>query len=182
MTPASRSPFFAQAIVCWNWKCALMSATARSLVYLAAMARTGLQSGLPVVLVEMVYVTLTAGLYAGLQQRALGFRSRLLGNLTVVLAVPMLAQVLDWLAHRAAGAAAPGRATLAVCVFATISALFHLHVMRRGAFLTNRCGRSLVDDFRHMPRLIAGFLLAPVVLLSAVGARLARILDAEAAM
>ena len=98
MTPASRSPFFAQAIVCWNWKCALMSATARSLVYLAAMARTGLQSGLPVVLVEMVYVTLTAGLYAGLQQRALGFRSRLLGNLTVVLAVPMLAQILDWLA------------------------------------------------------------------------------------
>jgi hypothetical protein len=39
-----------------------------------------------------------------------------------------------------------------------------------------------MDDFRHMPRLIAGFLLAPVVLLSAVGARLARILDAEAAM
>ena len=182
MTPANRAPFFAQAIACWNWKCALMSATARSLVYLGAMARAGLRGGLPIVLVEMAYVTLTAGLYAGLQQRALGFRSRLLGNLTVVLAVPMLAQILDWFAHRAAGAAAPGRANLAVCVFAAISALFHLHVMRRGAFLTGHAGRSLVDDFRRMPRLIVGFLLSPVALLSAVGARLARILDAEAAM
>jgi hypothetical protein len=182
MTSANRAPILAQAIICWNWKCALMSATARSMVYLAAMARTGLRGGLPVVLVEMVYVTLTAGVYAGLQQRALGFRSRLLGNLTVVLAVPMLAQILDWLAHYAAGAAAPGKATFAVCVFATISALFHLHVMRRGAFLTGRAGRSLVDDFRRMPRLIAGFLLAPVVLLSVLGDRLARILDAEAAM
>ncbi len=181
MTPARRSPFFAQAIACWNWKCALMSATARSLVYLGAMARAGLRGGLPIVLVEMAYVTLTAGLYAGLQQRALGFRSRLLGNLTVVVGVPMLAQILDWLTHRAAGAAAPGRATLAVCVFATISALFHLHVMRRGAFLTGH-GRSLVDDFRRMPRLIAGFVLAPAVLLSAVGARLARAAESEAAL
>ncbi len=160
----------------------MLSATARSIVYLAAMARTGLKSGLPIVLVEIVYVTLTAGLYAGMQQRALGFRSRLFGNLTVVIGVPGLAQIMDWLIHRATGAAAPGKATLAVCVFATVSALFHLHVMRRGAFLTGHSGRSLLDDFRRMPRLMAGFVLAPAVLLATLGARLARILDAEAAI
>ncbi|MGD0858898.1 MAG: hypothetical protein ABR912_06235 [Terracidiphilus sp.] len=182
MTPASRSPFFAQAIACWNWKCALLSATARSLVYLAAMARTGLRGGLSIVLVEMIYVTFTAGLYAGLQQRALGFRSRLLGNLTVVLGVPVPAQILDWLTHRAAGAAAPGRATLMVCIFTIVSALFHLHVMRRGVFLTGRTGRSLLNDFCRMPRLIAGFVVAPAVLLSALGARLARGAESEAAL
>jgi len=159
-----------------------MSATARSLVYLAAMAHTGQRGGFSVVVVEMIYVTVTAGIYAGLQQKALGFRSRLLGNLTIVCGVPMLAQILDWLTHRAVGAAAPEKATLAVCVFAIASALFHLYVMRHGAFLTGHTSRSLLDDFRRMPRLIAGFVLAPAVFLSGLGFRLARGAESEAAL
>jgi hypothetical protein len=181
MNPAGRSLILARACACWNWKCALLSATARSLVYLAAMARTGLRGGLFVVLIEMAYVTLTAGLYAGVQQRALAFRSRLLGNLTIVFGVPWFALALDWLAHRAAGAAAPAPATLAVCIFATVSALFHLHAMRRGAFLTGRVGRSLLDDFRRVPRLVAGFAFSPVVAMAALSARLARLPRDEAA-
>ena len=172
MTSVSRRPLLRQTLACWNWKCALLSATARSGVYLAAMARAGLRGGLAIVLVEVAYVSVTAGFYAGLQQRALGFRSRLLGNAAVVLGVPLLAQLLDWLAHRAAGAAAPLRATLAVSVFAAVSALFHLDVMRRGAFLTGCQGRSLAEDFRRMPRLIAGFVLGPLGLLSRTNTRL----------
>jgi len=159
-----------------------MSATARSIVCLAAMAHTGLRGGLSIVLVEMAYVTLTSGLYAGMQQRALDFRSRTLGNLTVVFGVPGLAQVLDWLTHRMAGAPAPGRATLSVCAFATVSALFHLHVMRRGAFLTGHSGRSLLDDFRRIPRLTAGFVLAPLALLTALAARLGAGAESQAAL
>src|SRR5580658_9856650 len=67
MFPKTRSSLLVQAFTCWNWKCALLSATARSLVYLAAMARTGLHGGGAVVLVEIAYVTLTAGVYAGMQ-------------------------------------------------------------------------------------------------------------------
>ena len=163
MIPAGRSPFLAQVLSCWNWKCALMSATVRSLIYLSAMARNGLKESLAVVAVEIVYVTLTAGLYAGWQQQALGLRRRWLGNLIVVCGVPGLSQALDWLAHRAVGAPVPAHATLAVCLFATLSALFHLYVMRRGAFLTGHAGRSLTDDFRRMPRLVAGFAAAPVL-------------------
>lgn len=134
----------------------------RSMVYLAAMAHRGTRAGLSVVMVETVYVTLTAGFYAGLQQKALGLRSRLLGNLSVVLAVPMLAQLFDWLAHRATGAVAPGKANVVVCAFAALSALFHLYVMRRGVFLTGHGGRTLADDLRKMPRLIGTFVLLPV--------------------
>lgn len=156
-----RSPLLAQALSCWNWKCALLSATARSLVYLAAMARTGAQGRVIVVLVEIAYVTLTAGVYAGMQQKALALRSRWLGNLVVVLGVPGLAQLLDWAAHQVTGAATTSKATIAVSFFAALSALFHLHVMRNGAFLTGT-GRSLVDDFRRIPRLVAGFVVRPV--------------------
>lgn len=182
MTKENRSPFLAQASACWNWKCAILSATARSIVYLAAMARNGTRGGLSIVLVEIAYVTLTAGLYAGMQQRALSIRSRLLGNFAIALGVPCMAQILDWLAHRAAGAAVPGKATLAVSVFAIVSALFHLHVMRRGVFLTGRGGRSFADDFRRIPRLVVAFIAAPVVLLSAMAGRLVRGVVSEAAL
>jgi hypothetical protein len=93
----------------------------------------------------------------------------------------MLAQFFDWMAHRLAGAPVPPKATLAVCVFATISALFHLYVMRNGAFLTGCKGRTLGDDFRRMPRLIAAFALAPVTLLIALSTRSASA-ESEAAL
>jgi hypothetical protein len=170
-----------QPLSCWNWKCALLSATARSLVYLVAMTRTGLSGRFAVVLVEIAYVTLTAGVFAGMQQKALELRSRLLGNLIVVLGVPGFAQAMDWLAHRISGAAVPGKATLAVSVFAALSALFHLHVMRNGALLTGQ-GRSLWEDFRRMPRLVAGFVLRPLVLYLAVTTRTGRPGESEGAV
>ena len=169
----------ARVMSCWNWKCAVISATARSLVYLIAMARTGLHGKLAVILVEMVYVTVTAGVYAGMQQRALLIRSRRLGNLIVVLGVPGLAQVLDLIIHHLTGAAAPARATIAVSIFAGISALFHLHVMRNGVFLTGS-GRSLFDDFRRVPRLVVGFVVRPVVFVAGLASRPTRDGQAEA--
>jgi len=187
MNLAARCPLivrnlFTVALSFWNWKCALLSATARSIVYLVALAHTGRRGELSIVLVEMAYVTLTAGLYAGMQQKALGLRNRLHGNLIVVLCVPGLAQLLDWLAHRAVGAAVPNKAILTVCVVTLVSALFHLYVMRRGAFLTNHLGRSLIEDFRRIPRLIAGFVVAPVNLLPALAIRLNREAESEAAL
>ncbi|HKD60889.1 MAG TPA: hypothetical protein VKB47_10530 [Terracidiphilus sp.] len=181
MASLNRPIFLAQVLSCWNWKCALLSATARSTIYLVAMTRTHHADGRAIVLVEMAYVTLTAGIYAALQQRALGLRSRLLGNLIVVFGVPGLAQALDWTTHRLSGAAAPQRATLAVCIFAALSALFHLHVMRNGVFLTGH-GRSLADDFRRVPRLVAGFVARPFTLLATSISRTARALESDAAL
>jgi len=172
VSPAPQPSFKELVLSCWNWKCALMSATARSIVYLTAMMHSSLKSGLSIVLVEMAYVTLTAGLYAGLQQKALGLRSRMLGNLAIVVGVPGFSQLMDWVAHWATGSAAPARATVAVCIFALISALFHLHVMRRGAFLTGDEGRSLVEDFKRIPLLTVGFVVAPFVAVSRIFVRL----------
>lgn len=156
-----------------------MSAAVRSLVYLAAMARSGSHGLLAVVAVEMAYVILTAGLYAGMQQRALALRSRFFGNLIIVVCVPGLAQFLDWLTHRAVRPAAPPRAIVAASIFTLVSALFHLHVMRRGVFLTGHAGRTLIDDFRRMPRLVLDFVLRPYALLSGFSARLVRAAESE---
>ena len=182
MTSPNQPSFRAQLSACWHWKCALLSAAVRSMVYLAAMVRGRSHGRFSIVLVEMAYVTLTAGLYAAMQQRALGLRSRLLGNVAAALAVPALAQALDVLAHRALGAAVPARATIAVCVFAAISALFHLHVMRSGVFLTGERGHSLAEDFRRIPRLLAEFILAPGAMVYTLAAWLTRPAETEAAL
>ena len=84
------TPLLRQAYSCWNWKCALLSATARSLVYLAATARTGSHGRFAVVLIEIVYVTLTAGIYAGMQQNALRLCRRWLVNTTRACASPSM--------------------------------------------------------------------------------------------
>jgi hypothetical protein len=156
-----------------------MSATARSLVYLVAMAHTGLHSTLPIVLVEVGYVTITAGVYAGMQQNALRLRSQWLGNLIVVVGVPGLAQLLDWCTHHLTHTVATGKTTLAVSLFALLSALFHLHVMRNGGFLTGQ-GSSLIDDFRRVPRFIAGFVLRPVDLFTSRISRSTSTVEPEA--
>jgi hypothetical protein len=77
MTSSARGKMLAQALDCWNWKCALLSATVRSTVCFAAMIHGGLRGSIAAVLVEIVYVSLTSGAYAGMQQRALALRSRM---------------------------------------------------------------------------------------------------------
>jgi hypothetical protein len=158
----------------WNWKCALMSAAVRSLVYGVAMLRGTGRERLAVIGVEMLYVTLTAGLYAGLQQRALGMRRRWLGDLCIVLLVPGLSQVLDWLIHKAVGAPAPVPALTGAAIFTLISALFHRHVMRHGTFLTGESEASILEDFRRIPRLVVSFVIWPGVLLRSLSARIER--------
>jgi hypothetical protein len=175
------SPLRAQVLACWNWKCALLSATARSLIYLAALARSGPHGRLAIILVEIAYVALTAGVYAGLQQRALALRPQFLGNLIVAIGVPALGQIVDWLTHRAVGAPVPLRAMVAVSIFAGVSALFHLFVMRRGVFLTGQ-GRSLGDDFRRIPRLVANFVATPVVFMMSLAGRSESPAESEAAL
>jgi len=160
----------------WNWKCALLSAAMRSAVYASAMARGTAHGRLAVVLVEVAYVTLTAGLWAGAQQQALRLQRRVAGNLIVVVLVPGLAQLCDLAVHNLCGARAPEKAAVVVCVFTLLSALFHLYVMRRGAFLSGQ-GRSLGEDFRCMPRLLMGFVLQPARAMAGQAQRLLPWLD-----
>jgi hypothetical protein len=181
MAQIHRSTLLKQVSSCWNWKCALLSASARSFVYFATMAHAGHTDRSAVILVEMAYVTLTSGIYAALQQRALGLRSRILGDFIVVAGIPCLGQLLDWIAHRATATAVPGRVTGTVCLFALVSAVFHLHVMRNGIFLTG-CGRSLVDDFRRMIRLITGTISRPFALMGIRVSRSAEFLDSDAVL
>jgi hypothetical protein len=53
--------------------------------------------------------------------------------------------------------------------------------MRNGVFLTGS-GRSLFDDFRRIPRLVAGFVFRPAVFLVAWTSRPVRAIESEAVL
>ena len=60
-----------------------------------------------------------------------------------------------------------------VCLTA-ISTLFNLYAMRRGALITGEGQQSLGNDFKRMPRLIAGFVICgPLAIWRLIDRRLA---------
>jgi hypothetical protein len=147
---------------CWNWKSAILSAMIRSFIYVLATMKHGWHSELHTIAAEMFYVALTAGIYSALQQRALNVQPRWLSNLIIVGAVPVLSQTVEYVMHAAAGTPNLKTATISVLSFGLLSALFHLHIMRKGAMLVGDESRPFSDDLKRMPSLVVSFVAVPV--------------------
>jgi hypothetical protein len=130
-------------------------------VYTVATMKHGWHSSLYAVASEMLYVALTAGIYSAMQQGALDLRPRWLSNCLIVIAVPAFSQSVEYLIHAAAGMPNLKAATIGILCFGLISAMFHLHIMRRGAMLVGEKSRPFSDDLRRMPILVGSFLAAP---------------------
>ncbi len=147
----------------WNWKSAILSALIRSFVYLLTTMKHGWHSELHAIAAEMCYVALTAGIYSALQQGALDIRPRWLSNLLIVVAVPVLSQTVEYTVHAIAGTPNLKTAIISILSFGLISAMFHLHIMRKGAMLVGSKGRPFSDDLKRMPSFVISFLAAPVI-------------------
>lgn len=163
----------------WNWKSAILSAMIRSIAYVEATAKHGWHTGFHAVIAEVVYVASTAGIYSALQQKALNIKPRWVSNSLIVVGVPILSQFVEFTIHAAAGTPNLRTVTMGIMIFGLISALFHLHVMRKGAMLVGSKGRPFSEDLRRMPSLLAGFLATPIVII--VGAARRQWKDDEAA-
>ena len=112
--------------------------------------------------VEAAYVLLTSGIFSAWQQQALDVKPRRLSWVIVVLVIPLGSLAADSALHvwldqdnmRALG--------IGALIGTLVSAMFHWHVMRNGAMLVGERGRSLADDLKQMPRLIATFVWNPI--------------------
>ena len=157
-------PLLATAFACWNWKSAILSGVIRSATYFAIVARHGHNAGLEAAAVEAVYVALTAGVYSGLQQRAMTVQPRWFSNLIILAAVPMFAQLIDFLVQSAAHTPGLKTATIGMVCWGLLSASFHLHLMRNGAMLVGCEGRSFGNDLKRIPWLVGTYCATPVVI------------------
>ena len=112
--------------------------------------------------VEAAYVLVTSGIFSAWQQQALDVKPRRLSWAIAVLVIPLGSLAADsalhlWLDHgnmRTLG--------IGALIATLVSAMFHWHVMQNGVMLVGEKGRSLLDDMKQMPRLIALFVWNPI--------------------
>jgi hypothetical protein len=146
----------------WNWKAALVTAVIRAGACMAALWHSPVHAREHFGAVEAAYVLLTSGIFSAWQQQALDVKPRRLSWAIVVLVIPLGSLAADsalhvWLDHgnmRALG--------MGALIATLISAMFHWHLMQNGAMLVGEKSRTLADDMKQMPRLIATFVWNPI--------------------
>lgn len=145
----------------WNWKAALFSAMTRAPIFLMTTYAYGWHRVTFAVAIETAYRAGTSGVFAGIIQRVRNWRPIWLAALLITVAVPALSQTLDYALHFLMRTPNLRVATLVSLAFTEIASLFNWYSMQRGSFLVGSEQKSLLHDLCSLPRLIAGFGLAP---------------------
>lgn len=143
----------------WNWKSALLSAVLRASVFLAINWTAGTRAALAATVAEFGYRILTSGFYGSLIQKFRKVEPAWKAHLAVLLVLPVVNQGLDFLIHWTGGTPKLGASLVASSAITVWAALFNLFAMRRGALVAGAEGRSLAEDLRALPLLVADFFL-----------------------
>lgn len=146
----------------WNWKAALITAICRAGACMAALWHTPLHAREHFGAVEAAYVLLTAGIFSAWQQQALDVKPRRLAWVITVLAIPLGSLAADSALHMWLDRGNMRALGIGAIIVTIVSAVFHWHVMQNGALLVGEGSRTLTEDMRQMPRLVASFAAAPV--------------------
>ena len=146
----------------WNWKAALITAVIRAGACMAALWHSPMHAREHFGTVEAVYVLLTSGIFSAWQQQALDVKPRSLSWTLVVLVVPLGSLAGDSALHLWLDDGNMRALGIGALIATLLSAMFHWHLMQNGAMLVGEQGRSLVDDMKRMPRLIATFVWNPI--------------------
>ena len=162
------------ALTHWNWKAALITAVCRAGACMVALWHSPLHAREHFGAVEAAYVLLTSGIFSAWQQQALDVKPRRLSWVIIVLAIPLGSLAADSALHLWLDRGNMKALGIGGLIATIISALFHWHVMQNGAMLVGEKGRTLADDMKQMPRLIASFVSSPIRWIAA-GARAAEV-------
>jgi hypothetical protein len=146
----------------WNWKAAIITAVCRGGACMAALGHSPLHTREHFGAVEAAYVLLTAGIFSAWQQQALDIKPRRLSWVVVVLAIPLGSLAADSALHLWLDRGNMRALGIGALIATVISAMFHWHLMQNGAMLVGDKGRSMAEDMRQMPRLIASFVWSPI--------------------
>lgn len=146
----------------WNFKTAILSASCRGLLFLAATAlsRSHHPGRLGAALLETCYAAVAAGIFGSLIQRLRSLRPPWVAGVLVCPVIPLIFQSLELGVHALLGTAVFRAGLIASAGMTCVSALFNLYVMRRGALIVGKEGCSFRSDLLALPRLAVQFLLA----------------------
>jgi len=145
----------------WNWKSAVLSVALRSPIFALAALRGGAHAAAIAGIVDAAFRLAMSGAIGALIQRLSLMRPTLPVTIVAALGVPVIAHTIEALVHwRAATLHWPDGLRVSITM-SILSTLFNLYAMRHGAMIAGIGSRSLVDDVRRLPALLAGFVRRP---------------------
>lgn len=149
----------------WNWKSALTSALVRGGLFFVTNLTAGLQAASWALLLQFGYRVTMSGFYGSFVQAMRYAQPRWLAGLVVGVGLSAVIHALELLVHWLGGTAELKRSIIASLAFTVVSSFFNLYIMQRNALVVGEHAQSLAKDMAAMPRLIAGFVAWPFVLL-----------------
>lgn len=162
----------AQIVTRWNWKSAFLGALLRASFYFTVYkaSRESWLVTMTAVLVELAFRFFTSGISGAIVQSFRRASPAWLATLVVSISLPIFSHTVEFFTHYmqetyfntifpASENNARQRAFAISVLFSAISAVFNLFMMRHGVLLVGagKETRSLFDDFRKIPFLIAEF-------------------------
>lgn len=144
----------------WNWKSATISALIRALIFLFTNLHGGRHSAVHASLLEAAFAIVASGLMGAITQRVRDARPVWATAVTVWFAVPALMSAAQFAVHHLGATQHVRTGLIASFVFASLASGFTWFAMRRGTLLAGADTSHVAHDVRHMPRVLADFLLA----------------------
>lgn len=155
----------------WNWKCALLSAAVRGVLFFTVNLSAGLHAAEYAALTDLTFRAFLSGTFGALIQALAAWRRQKLGTLITLVAIPAASHAVEFLVHSRAGTARLTLSVMASVSLTLVTSAFDLFAMRRHALLTGAGALPLWDDLARMPALIAGFLALPLRLVPGASRR-----------
>ncbi len=149
----------------WNWKSAFTSALIRGALFFFTNVSAGVEAASWALLLQFAYRVTTSGFWGAFIQAMRNAEPRWLAGLVVGIGLSAVVHGLELLVHWLGGTPELRRSMIVSVGFTVVSSFFNLYIMQRNALLVGENAQSLAKDMAAMPRLIAGFLAWPFVLL-----------------
>ena len=141
-------------------------------IFFAANWSAGWHAAVGAMLTEFVWRTAVSGFYGSITQSFRRAEPAWLAALFITVLLPLTSHGLEFVIHYLRGTPNLGRSVAASVSFTALATAFNLYAMRRGVLVVDEGQRSLAEDMRAMPAMIAGFLSAgPLTLWRALRGR-----------
>jgi hypothetical protein len=141
----------------WNWKSALLSSLFRGMIFFFANMTAGLHAATGALIAEFCYRGVTSGFYGAITQSLSQVQPAWIGTGGAMVLLPLCSHSLELGVHLLRHTPKLASSLTASVCFTTVSTLFHLYAMRRGALVVQTGASSLTQDMARMPGLIIAF-------------------------
>jgi hypothetical protein len=155
----------------WNWKAAVLSATARAVLFFLVNLPAGRGAAVAACLTELVFRATTSGFYAAITQALGRAEPAWAGLVTAMILLPIVTHSAELAVHWLRDTARLGDSIAASVAFTAISTAFHVFAMRRGALVVGDARRPFREDLQRLPGLIVAFVRTAVAGLVAATVR-----------